>query len=113
MCQTTSRAIGRPRWGWLYGATLLPLAALAVVEMTIPPNLLRTVLRYTLALTALAGMALWLRLQRAALDLQDWCECAASTITVRVIQSHRPAPRPAPLAPPPATVEAAPQLVPR
>ena len=90
MCETASRAIGRPRWGWLYCATLPPLAALAVVEAVAPPNALRIVLRSALALAALAGMARWTRVNRAAFDLQDWCACAAGTITVRVIESRRP-----------------------
>jgi len=91
MCETISRAIGRPRWGWLYGATLPPLAALAVLEAVTPPNALRTGLRYALVLTALAGMALWLRANRVAVDLQDWCDCAGTTVAVRVIESRRPA----------------------
>ena len=37
-------------------------------------------------------MALWTRLNRRALDQLGWCECAAATITVRVIPSRRPAP---------------------
>ncbi len=112
MCETSARTVGRPRWGWLYAATLPPLAALAVVETTTPPNVLRTVLRYALALAALAAMALWIRANRAAFDLQDWCECAAGTITVRVIESRRPAAseRPDPLEPAPAFADAEPEL---
>lgn len=94
MCATSPQAIGRPRWGWLYGTVLPPLAGLAVVEVTGPPNLVRTLLRSVLALTALVGMALWAHANRAAFDLQEWCDCAASMITVRVIESHRPATEP-------------------
>jgi hypothetical protein len=36
------------------------------------------------------AIALWVRGNRAALDQQDWCECAADTLTVRVIASRRP-----------------------
>ena len=43
-----------------------------------------------LALGAMAGMAAWLRGSRPALDLAQWCACAASTVTVRVIESRRP-----------------------
>jgi hypothetical protein len=91
MCATSPRAIGRPRWGWLYGTVLPPLAGLAVVEAAGPPNLVRTLLRSVLALAALVGMALWVRANRAAFDLQEWCDCASSTITVRVIESRRAA----------------------
>jgi hypothetical protein len=89
MCETPSRTVGRPGWGWLYGVTLPPLAALAVVEAATPPTLLRIVLRSALALVALGGMAVWIRANRIAFDLQHWCACAPGTITVRVIESHR------------------------
>jgi hypothetical protein len=36
------------------------------------------------------GIAFWIRVNRVALDQQDWCECAADTLTVRVIPSRRP-----------------------
>lgn len=91
MCETTSRASGRPRWGWLYGAALPPLAALAIVEAATLPNVLRIVLRCTLALAALIGIVLWIRANRPAFDLLEWCNCAAATITVRVLESRRPA----------------------
>ena len=92
MCDTTPPTVTRPRWGALYGATLPPLATLAVVEMAGPPNAVRTILRFVLALGALGGMALWVRSNRAAVDLQEWCDCAGRTMTIRVIESHRPAP---------------------
>ena len=92
MCDTTPVAATRPRWGALYGATLPPLAALAVVEMASPPNVVRTILRFALALGTLGGMALWVHSNRAAVDLQDWCDCAGRTMTIRVIESRRPAP---------------------
>lgn len=102
MCETPSRTVGRPRWGWLYGAALPPLAALAIVEAATPPNLLRAVIRSALALVALGGMAVWIRTNRTAFDLQDWCACAPGTISVRVIESHRP-----PALEPPARTEPA------
>jgi hypothetical protein len=91
MCERSSRSIPHPRWGWLYGVTLSPLAVLAVVEAATPPTVFRSVLRYALALTAVAGMTLWLRANRAAFDLQAWCDCASATVTLRVIESRRPA----------------------
>jgi len=90
MCDTTPAAT-RPRWGALYGATLPPLATLAIVEIASPPNVVRTILRFALALGALGGMALWVHANRAAVDLQDWCDCAGRTMTIRVIESRGPA----------------------
>lgn len=106
MCETGGRAIGRPGWGRLYGTTLTPLAALALVEAAAPPAMPRTVLRYGLALAIVAGMGLWVRANRTALDLQQWCACAPGTISVRVIES-RPAARAdrVPAAPEPAEAD--------
>ena len=99
MCDTPRAAVSRPRWGALYGTTVPPLAALAVLEVAAPPNVVRTALRLVLALGAFAGMAIWIRSNRAAFDLADWCDCAGRTLTVRVIHSCPPlsgAPAPAP-----------------
>ena len=86
MCDVTprsgrSRAIPRPRWGLLYGLVTLMLAALAGVSA-------QTALQCGLALSGFGAMALWVRLNRTALDQQDWCECAAEKISVRVIALH-------------------------
>src|SRR5262245_59254807 len=79
----------RPRWGVLYGAAFTPLAALALVEITAPPQPLRTLLRGVLALATFVGMAIWVRASRRALDMLDWCACAGGTVTMRVIESRR------------------------
>jgi len=92
MCDTPRAAVSRPRWGTLYGTPVPPLAALAVLEVAGPPNAVRTALRLVLALGAFAGMAMWVRSNRAAFDLADWCDCAGRTVTVRVIESYRPLP---------------------
>jgi hypothetical protein len=95
MCDTPQPpgpTIVRPRWALLYGAAFSPLAALAVVEMATPPNAVRMVLRFVLALGAFAGMAVWVRVSRAALDMLDWCACAGATVSVRVIESQPPSP---------------------
>jgi hypothetical protein len=95
MCTTSSaagHALVRPRWSRLYGAASWPMIALALVEVGRPPEPLRTVLRYALVLVAVGGMALWVRSNRAAFDLQQWCTCAGETITVRVIESRPLAP---------------------
>jgi hypothetical protein len=85
-----SPPMAQPRWGLLYGATLCPLAALAIVEVAAPPNPLRTALRAVLTLATFATMGAWVWSSRAVLDLQDWCPCAPATISVRVIESSRP-----------------------
>ena len=111
MCDTSQPpgpAGPRPRWILLYGAAFSPLAALAVVEMAAPPNAIRMLLRCVFALGAFAGMAVWVRASRTALDMLDWCACAGTTVSIRVIESRRPHPLielDAP-APPPAWSEA-------
>ena len=81
---------GRPRWASLYGATLPQLLALAAVEASTPSPPLRAILRWTLAVGTFVGMGWWVRSNRAAFDLENWCACAPEKITVRVIESRRP-----------------------
>lgn len=104
MCHgTTSRgrgsAVAAPRWGLLYAGTLPQLAALGVVEAAHSPHLLRMTLRCLIALSVFAAMSVWLRTNRPALDLQNWCDCAGAQMTVRVIASHSPKPAVRPLEP--------------
>jgi hypothetical protein len=115
MCDSTllaGRAITRPRWRVLYAVVCPPLAMLGVVEVAAPSTPVRTLLRLALVVGAVAAMAVWVRANRAALDLQDWCKCAASTITVRVIESRRPAasPRSEPFPAAPTWVEEEPEV---
>jgi hypothetical protein len=97
MCDrpTPASAI-RPRWTILYGAALVGLLALALAEIAAPPGGLRTGLRCAVVLAAFVTIAAWVRSNRTALDLQEWCECARRTITVRVIESPRRSARVAP-----------------
>ena len=90
--RTAGRAVPRPRWGLLYGSAGLTLAWLAATEMFVAPGPARTALRGGLALATVGVLSLWVRLNGFALDQQAWCDCAASTISVRVIGSRRPAP---------------------
>lgn len=101
MCDPRSHAprpAVRPYWGRLYGVTLVPLIALGGVEVAAPSEPARTALRYLLSLGVMIGMAAWLRAGRPAIDLAQWCACASSTVTVRVIESRRPS-RPGPVLP--------------
>ena len=88
--QIRTPGAGRPRWASLYGATLPQLLALLAVEASTPSHPLRAMLRWTLALGTFVGMGWWVRSNRAAFDLENWCACAPQKITVRVIESHRP-----------------------
>ena len=95
MCDTPrppGPTVVRPRWVLLYGAAFSPLAALAVVEVAAPPNAIRTLLRVVFAIGSFAGMAVWVRASRTALDMLDWCACAGATVSVRVIESGRSRP---------------------
>ena len=99
MCDITTasrraRTPQRPRWGLLYGLVTLMLAALAAVEFVTSPGAARTVLQCGLTLGGFGAMGLWARLNRRAIDQQDWCECAGEKVTVRVISSRRPEPSP-------------------
>jgi hypothetical protein len=94
MCDTvtlTPGATTSPRWLGLYAATVPSLLALGLVEVVSPPNALRTLARCVFTLATFVGMGWWVHSSRAAMDLQQWCDCAPGTITVRVIESSRPA----------------------
>ena len=67
------------------------MAALAVTEI-VAAAVVRPALESVVGAAAFVAIAVWLRRNRAALDQQEWCECAAETLTVRVIPSRRPDP---------------------
>jgi hypothetical protein len=94
MCDTAlsarESAVTRPRSGALYAGVLPQVAALGVVEALQSPAGLRVVLRGALAIALFATMAVWLRANRPAFDLQNWCDCAGQRMTVRLIQSRAP-----------------------
>src|SRR5262245_53572466 len=95
MCDTVTsvrEAASHPRWLGLYAVTLPQLAALAAVEVAGPPSTVRALARCVLVLGTFVGMGWWVWASRAALDLEQWCECASRTVTVRVIESRRPEP---------------------
>ena len=79
----------RPRWGVLYAVVFLGLVGLAIGDVA-SPEIARLPLDGALAGAALMAISLWVRGNRVALDQQDWCECAADTLTVRMIASRRP-----------------------
>lgn len=104
MCETTLRktpgsAVSRPRWGLLYTATLLQIAALGVVDVVPSPHPARFALCCLLALGVFATMALSIRANRPAFDLQDWCDCAGERMTIRVIECGVPQAEALPLEP--------------
>jgi len=69
----------RPRWGQLYGIAILGLLALAAGDVA-SPRTARSTLDAVLGGAALVAMATWVRGNRTALDLQDWCACASDTV---------------------------------
>jgi hypothetical protein len=72
----------------LYAVTAPQLLVLAVLEAGAPAGAAHAALRWLATLGLFAAMGLWLRGNRAALDLQEWCECAPEQMTVRVIESR-------------------------
>jgi hypothetical protein len=81
--------IPRPRWAGLYATAAIGLAALVWVA-TQTRAASRPTLESVVAGGVLVAFMLWIRANRAALDQQDWCACAAETLTVRVIPSRLP-----------------------
>jgi hypothetical protein len=81
--------IPRPRWARLYGIAFAGLATLTIANVALP-DVAQPPLDGLITVAVFVAFALWVRGNRAALDQQDWCECAADTLTVRVIPSRRP-----------------------
>src|SRR2546422_6364694 len=97
MCTVTARSGGkrstpRPQWGRLYVHVSSVLAALALVESVVSPGPFETALGCGLVVAGIGAIAAWTRRNCVALDQQDWCDCAAAKVTVRVISSCRPEP---------------------
>ncbi len=82
----------QPRWSILYSLAFFMLGAVVTVEIAPLPAAWQTGLGCGLGFGGFAAMAGWVRRNRAALDQQDWCACAAEKITVRVIPSRRSEP---------------------
>jgi len=97
MCDVSERPSGsttppRPSWSGLYVRAGVMLAALFLVHTLVTAGEARTALQCGLVLGGFAVMVQWTRRNGAELDHLDWCECASSRTTVRVIQSRIPQP---------------------
>ena len=87
-----SKTPPRPGWGELYALAGLMLGALLLVQVLVAVDVERTVLQCGLVLGGFAAMVHWTRRNRAALDRLDWCDCASSRVTMRVVPSRREEP---------------------
>jgi len=85
----------RPRWLKLYALAGLMLGALLLAQALMVAGTERTVLQCGLVLGGFVAMGRWTRRNRAALDHLDWCACASSQVTMRVIRSATGEPVPA------------------
>jgi len=68
------------------------LGALLLAQVLVAAGPELTALQCGLALGGFVAMAQWARRNRAALDHLDWCDCASSRVTVRVVSSGRQTP---------------------
>jgi len=94
MCDTRERSlesltVARPSWWSLYARAGLMLTALLSVQIVVRSGTELTVLECALVVTGFVAMARWARRNRAALDRLEWCGCASSRVTIRVIPSRR------------------------
>jgi hypothetical protein len=94
MCDTTERLKGsmtaaRPSWWGLYARAGLMLAALLLVQVLVASGPELVGLQCALVMTGFVALAHWARQNRAELDRLEWCDCASSRVTVRVIPSRR------------------------
>ncbi len=94
MCDTTerpdrSKTATRPSWRRLYARAGLMLAALLLVQIVVAKGAELVGLQCALVVGGFVAMGRWARLNRAELDRIEWCECAGSRVTMRVIPSRR------------------------
>ena len=92
MCDSGSRsplpARVRPHWAALY-MTLAGLGAASLVaELTVPLGVWRAATRWAFAALAFTTMVVWVRCEAVALEQTEWCGCASSTLTVRIVHSE-------------------------
>lgn len=90
MCEGRLPALPRPRWARLHGILLVSATALFLIETRLSAPALRVTLESVTAALLFIAMAWWVRANRAALDLREWCACAGARVTVRVIESAPP-----------------------
>jgi hypothetical protein len=62
----------KPAWWLQYAIGLLMLGLLALVEMSVPAGGLRGVLQIAVAIAMFRLMAIWVRHNRVAIDLEGW-----------------------------------------
>jgi len=84
-----SKTSPRPAWSGLYARAGLMLSALLLAQALVATGPERTGLQCVLVLGGFVAMVQWTRRNRAALDHLDWCDCASSRVTLRVIPSGR------------------------
>jgi hypothetical protein len=90
MCATKTLPT-RVRWGRLYAVVLGTCAATTTLAIAAPTAPWRVAATLFVFIVAGIGMMQCLATQRVALDLTDWCACATSTVTVRLVHGHEPA----------------------
>jgi hypothetical protein len=93
MCDTRERSqesptAARPPWWSLYARASLMLTALLSVQIVVRDGTELTVLECALVVTGFVTLAQWARRNRSALDRLEWCDCASSRVSMRVIPSR-------------------------
>jgi len=99
MCSTNERSNGsplppRPSWSGLYVRAGLMLAALWLAQAVTTAGAALVAIECAVVLGGFVSMAQWTWRNHVAFDHMDWCDCASSRVTVRVIASHRGRPTP-------------------
>jgi hypothetical protein len=87
MCATQSPRT-RVRWASLYAVVLFAFAATATIGIVPLPVRWRVDATVVVFVAGAIGMLRCLAMQRVALDLSDWCDCAKSTVTVRIVETR-------------------------
>jgi hypothetical protein len=88
MCLSASSTSRRPRWRRLYGQMLAVAAVIALARAVTPRAVPDIVFGLALVGAVVGVMTRWVRANAPELDLLDWCDCASSSIRVRVVNAR-------------------------
>ena len=80
----------RPAWAWLYASAALALAPFVLVVTHVPAGAVRTIIEVVAALILIGTLALWVRLNRIALELQGRRDSGWREAIVTANASTRP-----------------------
>ena len=92
MCETAHPENPRPSWASLYAVAVVSVGLVGIAQ-SVTAVVWRAALSVVILLAATVASFAWVYGNRVALDRQEWCACARTSIRVRVVGAHAAAVR--------------------